>query len=50
MFNELKKFVHKNKLKNQMLIKPTENIYTNLINSTKLDTIINNMPKDLSEI
>ena len=38
------------KRKNQLLLDSPKNLYTYLINSSKIDTIINNIPQNLSEI
>ncbi len=46
----LKNFINKKKNKKQLLLDSPENLYTNLINSSPIDTIINNMPQNLSEI
>ena len=48
----LKNFINKlkNKKQNQLLLDSPKNLYTNLINSTEIDTIINNMPQNISQI
>ena len=48
----LKNFVSKlkNKKQNQLLLDLPKNLYTNLINSSEIDNIINNMPQNLSQI
>lgn len=48
----LKNFINKIKSnrKNQLLLNSPKNLYTNLISSPKIDTIINNMPQNLSKI
>lgn len=48
----LKKFINKlkNKKQNQLLLDSPKNLYTNLINSSKIDNIIKNMPQNLSQI
>ncbi|MGN1299476.1 MAG: hypothetical protein ACI4UE_05815 [Candidatus Scatovivens sp.] len=48
----LKKFINKIKTKNhnQLILDSPKNLYLDLINSQKIDDIINNMPKNLSEI
>lgn len=48
----LKNFINKIKSKkqNQLLLDSPKNLYTDLINSSKIDTIINNMPQNLSEL
>lgn len=48
----LKNFINKikNKKPSQLLLKSPENLYTNLINSPTIDSIINNMPQNLSGI
>lgn len=48
----LKNFINKikNKKQNQLLLDSPKNLYTNLINSSKIDNIINNMPQNLSQI
>ncbi len=48
----LKNFINKlkNKNQNQLLLESPKNIYTNLINSSKITNIINNMPQNLSQI
>ena len=48
----LKKFINKlkNKKKNQLLLDSPKGIYKSLINSSKIDNIINKMPKNLSKI
>ena len=48
----LKHFINKlkNKKQNQLLLDSPKNLYTNLINSTEIDTIINNMPQNISQI
>ena len=47
-----KNFINKIKSKkqNQLLLDVPENTYTSLINSSQIDSIINNMPQNLSEI
>ena len=40
----------KNKKQNQLLLDSPKNLYTNLISSTQIDNIINNMPQNLSQI
>lgn len=52
IFDYLKNLIDKIKSKNQkqLILNSPKNIYTNLINSFQIDTIINNMPQDLSEI
>lgn len=46
----LKNFINKIKNKNQLLLDSPKNLYTNLINSSEIDNIINNMPQNLSQI
>ena len=48
----LKNFINKlkNKKQNQLLLDSPKNLYTNLINSSEIDTIINNMPQNISQI
>lgn len=46
----LKNFINKLKNKNQLLLDSPKNLYTNLINSSKITNIINNMPQNLSQI
>ena len=48
----LKNFINKlkNKKQNQLLLDSPKNLYTNLINSTEIDTIINNIPQNISQI
>lgn len=48
----LRNFVNIMKIKkqNRILLNSPKNLYTNLIKSSKIDTIINNMPQNLSEI
>ena len=48
----LKNFINKikNKKRNQLLLDSPKNLYTNLISSTQIDNIINNMPQNLSQI
>lgn len=48
----LKNFINKIKSKkqHQLLLDSPRNFYTDLINSPKIDTIINNMPQNLSQI
>ena len=48
----LKNFINKikNKKQNQLLLDSPKNLYTNLISSTQIDNIINNMPQNLSQI
>lgn len=48
----LKNFINKikNKEQHQLLLNSPKNLYTNLINSPQIATIINNMPQNLSQI
>ena len=48
----LKNFINtvKNKNQNQLLLDSPKNLYINLINTSKIDNIINNMPQNLSQI
>ena len=48
----LKNFINKlkNKKQNQLLLDSPKSLYTNLINSSEIDTIINNMPQNISQI
>lgn len=48
----LKNFINKlkNKKQNQLLLNSPKDLYTNLINSSEIDNIINNMPQNLSQI
>lgn len=48
----LKNFISKikNKKQNQLLLDSPKDLYTNLINSSEIDNIINNMPQNLSQI
>ena len=40
----------KNKKQNQLLLDSPKNLYTNLITNSKIDTIINNIPQNISQI
>ena len=40
----------KNKKQNQLLLDSPKNLYTNLITNYKIDTIINNIPQNISQI
>ena len=40
----------KNKKQNHLLLDSPKNLYINLINSSEIDTIINNMPQNISQI
>lgn len=48
----LKNFMNKlkNKKQNHLLLDSPKNLYINLINSSEIDTIINNMPQNISQI
>lgn len=46
----LKNFINKIKNKNKLLLDSPKNLYENLINSSEIDTIINNIPQNLSKI
>lgn len=48
----LKNFINKikNKKQSQLLLDSPKNLYTNLISSTQIDNIINNIPQNLSQI
>ena len=48
----LKNFINKikNKKQNQLFLDSPKNLYTNLIKSPQIDSIINNMPQNLSQI
>ena len=52
MVDYLKNFINKikNKKQNQLLLDSPKNLYSNLINESQIDAIINNMPQNLSEL
>lgn len=50
IIDNLKSFINKNEKSNSMLLNSQGNVYNDLINSPKIDSIINNMLKNLSQV
>lgn len=48
--DNIKNFIHKIKKKSQLLLDPPVNLYSYLINSPKIQNVINNMPQNLSKM
>lgn len=48
--DKIKNIIHKIKKKSQLLLDPPGNLYSDLINSPKIQNIINKMPENLSEM